>query len=177
VQLAYVILLPDDVHNFMRGVQSALYERYEASHGTLVLEPHVTIKQPFAADEAEPHEAYLDQLAREATPFEMVMRGYGFFEEEGVVFLDVEQDPRLLALQHDLLDALGLEPGMYESGEPVPYYFHGTLATGLSADDLADARARLGDTPEFRFPLKRFGLFRSTEETWRLYRRVKLAQA
>ncbi len=177
MQFVYVILLPDEVHNFMRSVQAALYERYDASHRTLVLEPHVTIKQPFEADDAERHEAYLEQLARETTPFEMVMRGYGFFEEEGVVFLDVEQNPRLLALQHDLLDALGLEPGMYESDEPVPYYFHGTLAAGLSADDLADARTRVGDTPEFRFPLARFGLFRSTEETWRLYRRVKLAQA
>jgi len=177
VELAYVILLPDDVHNFMRRVQAELYDRYVASHRTLALEPHVTIKQPFEADGVEPYDAYLDRLARETKSFDIVMRDYGFFEEEGVVFLDVEQDPRLLALQHDLLGALDLEPGMYESGKPVPYYFHGTLATGLSADDLADARANLGDTPEFRFPLARFGLFRSTEETWRLYRRVKLAQA
>lgn len=161
----------------MRRVQADLYERYAGNWTTLSLEPHVTIKQPFEADDAEPYERYLDRLAAETEPFELVMRGYGFFGDEGVVFVDVEQDPRLLALQRALLQELGLEPGMYESGEPVPYYFHGTLITGLSPDDLADARSRLGDTPEFRFPLERFGLFRSTEETWRLYKRVKLAQA
>jgi 2'-5' RNA ligase len=172
LKLAYVILLPDEVHNFMRRVQAELYERYEAQRSTLTLEPHITIKQPFEALEAGSHETFLARLTAETEPFEIVMRGFGFFEGEGVVFLDVEQDPRLLAIQRRVLGELALEPAMYESGAPVPYHFHGTLATGLSADDLEDARKRLGDTPEFRFPLQTFGLFRQTEETWTLYKRL-----
>jgi 2'-5' RNA ligase len=174
VQLAYVILLPDDVHNFMRGVQADLYGRYEGNRTTLSLEPHVTLKQPFDTDALDRYERYFDQLAAETDPFEIVMRGFGFFDAEGVVFLDVDQDGRLLALQHKILSELSLEAAMYESGEPVPYHFHGALATALSPDDLGDARATFSDTPEFRFPLERLGLFRYTEDTWTLYKRAKL---
>jgi len=176
VKLAYVILPPDEVHNFMRRVQAELYERFEGSHTTLTLEPHVTIKQPFEAAELDPHERYLERLAAETEPFELVMRGFGFFEGEGVVFVDVEQDPRLFALQRRVLDELALEPGMYESEEPTPYYFHGTLATGLSPEDLSAAREQLGDSPEFRFPLASLGLFGETKETWRLYKRAALTR-
>ncbi len=90
MKLAYVILPPDEVHNFMRRVQADLYERYEGSRTTLALEPHVTIKQPFEAAELEPHEQYLERLSEETEPFELVMHGFGFFEQEGAVFLDVE---------------------------------------------------------------------------------------
>lgn len=177
MQLAYVILLPDDVHNFMRRAQAELYELYGGSRKTLALEPHVTLKQPFEASELEPYERYLDRLAAELEPFELVMSGLGSFEDEGVVFLDVEQDERLHAIQRTLLDSLALEPAEYESGEPAPYRFHGTLTTGLSSDQLEQALASLGDTPEFRFPLRRLGLFRYSEETWTLYKRAKLARA
>jgi 2'-5' RNA ligase len=176
VQLAYVILLPAEVHNFMRCTQAELYERFEGSRTTLTLEPHVTIKQPFETAEVKPHEQYLERLSEETEPFELVMHGFGFFEGEGVVFLDVEQDPRLLALQRRVLDELALEPGMYESEEPAPYYFHGTLATGLSPEDLSAAREQLGDSPEFRFPLETFGLFRCAAETWTLYKRAALTR-
>lgn len=176
MKLAYAILLPDEVHNFMRRTQAGLYERYEGSRTTLALEPHVTIKQPFEAAELGSYERYVDRLAQETEPFELVMHRFGFFEEEGVVFLDVEQDPRLLALQRRVLDDLALEPAMYESEEPVPYHFHGTLATGLSPEDLSAAREQLGDTPEFRFPLETFGLFRCTDETWTLYKRGALTR-
>lgn len=174
MRLAYVILLPDDVHNFMRRIQADLYGRYHAGRQTLALEPHITLKQPFEADELDPFEQLFDRLAVETDPFELVMRGFGFFEAEGVVFLDVEQQERLLEIQRRILAELALEPGEYESGKPVPYYFHGTIAAGLSSDDLAGARATLGDTPEFRFPLEQLGLFRRTEETWTVYKRVKL---
>ena len=172
--LAYVILLPDDVHNFMRRVQADVYERYEASRRTLALEPHVTLKQPFEAAEAATHERYLEQLARETATFELVLNGLGVFEGEGVLFLDVAQDPRLLALQRRILDDLSLEPAEYESGRPRPYYFHATIATALATADLEEAHARHADTPEFRFGVERLGLFRKTEETWTLYKRVRL---
>jgi 2'-5' RNA ligase len=175
VLLAYVILLPDNVHNFVRRVQADVYTRYDASPFTLPLEPHVTLKQPFAASEIAPHEDYLDRLAAETEPFELLLRGLAVFEgDEGVLFLDVEQDPRLLRLQRRILHELELEPVEFESGEPRPYYFHATIATGLAPTDLADAQARHATTPEFRFQLERLGLFRETLETWTLYKRSKL---
>ncbi len=175
MDLAYLILLPDDVHNFIRRAQAELYDRYEASPATLVLEPHITLKQPFEADELGRYEHFFDRLAAETEPFELVMRGFGFFEAEGVVFLDVEQDERLQVMQRRILEELELEPAEYESGKPVPYYFHATIAAGLSPEDLTDARARLDEAPGFRFPLEQLGMFRrETEGPWTLYKRVKL---
>ena len=172
--LVYAILLPDDVHNFIRRVQAEVYERYEASGFTLPLEPHVTLKQPFDATEIRAHEEYVELLARETQPFELVLHGLGVFEGEGVLFLEVEQDPRLLALQHRILDELRLDPAEFESGRPLPYHFHATIATGLAPADLEQARALHAQTPEFRFTIERLGLFRKTEETWTLYKRVRL---
>jgi 2'-5' RNA ligase len=178
VLLAYVILLPDDAHNFMRRVQAEIYDRYEASLRTLRLEPHVTLKQPFEATDVGPHEAFLDRLAAETEPFELVLRDFGFWEDEhegGIVFLDLEQDERLTALQRAILDDLELEPADYESGNPMPYHFHATIGAGLSPDDLADARTRLADTPTFRFELERLALFRRAEDRpWIVYKRAKL---
>lgn len=174
--LAYTILLSDDAHNFARSVQAELYERYRASDQTLLLEPHVTIKQPFEVADEEPFRRYFERLAAGLEPFELVLRGFGFFEgPETVVFVDVEQDARLKRLQRRVLTDLaehGVEPAMYENDEPVPYHFHATLATGLSAEDLEDARRRYAETPEFRFPIERLGLFRRTAGSWLLHRRL-----
>jgi 2'-5' RNA ligase len=174
VLLVYAILLPDDVHNFVRRLQAHVYERASANLFTLPLEPHVTLKQPFDAPDIATHEEFLDRLARETERFQLVLHGLGVFPEEGVLFLDVEQDARLLALQHRILDELRLQPGEFESGEPQPYYFHATIATGLAPTDVEEARTQHAHTPEFRFPLERLGLFRKTEETWTLYKRVRL---
>jgi 2'-5' RNA ligase len=174
VLLVYAILLPDDVHNYMRRTQADVYERYEASRFTLPLEPHVTLKQPFEAADIAAHEEYLDRLAQETEPFELTLSGLGVFEDDGVLFLDVEQDPRLLALQHRIIDDFGLAPAEFESGHPRPYYFHATIATALAAGDLAEARARHAPTPAFRFAIDRLALFRETEDTWTLYKRVRL---
>jgi 2'-5' RNA ligase len=175
VQIAYVILLPDDVHNFIRRVQVELYDTYAASEATRALEPHITLKQPFEAGDAEPYEDFFDRLTVETDPFELELRGYGFFEGEGVVFLDVTQNERLHALQRRILEELALEPAQYESGSPLPYHFHATVATGLSPDDLTGARDDFDQTPEFRFPLERLGMFRrDAEGPWTLYKRSKL---
>lgn len=174
--LAYAILVPDEVHNWMRRTAFELHERYGGDPYVLVLPPHVTIKQPFEAAELEPFEHHFDRLVAETEPFELVLRGFGYFEREGVVFLDVEQDERLRAIQvrvlHDLAEH-GIEPAPYESGEPVPYHFHATVAVSLDDAALADARERYRETPEFRFLLERIGLFRRTAEGWTLYKRVR----
>ncbi len=76
-----------------------------------------------------------------------------------------------------LVRDLGVEPAMFESGEPVAYQFHGTVAVGLTPSQLEDARATLGETPQFRFPLQRLGLFLLSPAGWVLRRRVTLRAA
>jgi len=175
MDLAYVILLPDDVHNFIRRAQAELYDSYAASEATRALEPHITLKQPFGAGDVEAYETFFDTLTAETRPFDLELHAYGFFEGEGVVYLDVAQDERLHSMQRRILDELGLEPAEYESGSPVPYHFHATVAAGLSPDDLTHARDTFDRTPEFRFQLERLGMFRrDAEGPWTLYKRSKL---
>ena len=178
MQLAYVILLPDDVHSFMRPITVDLVTRYRLDALNLVLPPHVTIKQPFAAEAVEPSIAYLDVLAETLEPFELSLAGFGFFDvDRGIVFLDVAQDTRLKAIQQRIIEELALEPALYENDSPVPYRFHATIADGLSSEQLAEVRAELGETPEFRFPLERLGLFLYVEGAeWTLYRRVRVGR-
>ncbi len=170
--LGIAALVPDDAHNFMRQAGVELHRRYGATATSTVLEPHVTIKQPFDG-ELEPVAAYLDELATSLEPFDLALGGYGQFEEEGVVFLDVGAGAdAVLALQRRVIADLGIEPGRFESGEPVPYHPHATLAIGLTAAQRADAIATLPRPPGFRFQLGRLGLFARVEAGWLVYRRV-----
>ena len=72
----------------------------------------------------------LDELGRELSPFELHIKGIGWFEPD-VVFLDVAQDARLDALRRRLLAVLaelGVQP---EAVEGPGYHFHITVAWGL----------------------------------------------
>ena len=172
--LGIAALVPDDVHNFMRSVAVELHRRWGAQASSTVLEPHVTIKQPYEGDLATAA-GYLDELAASVAPFELVLDGYAEFENEGVVFLDVTGGAeRILELQRQVLDGLGLQPAAYESGEPEPYRVHATLAVGLASPERQAAIAALPKPPTFRFTVERLGLFARVEAGWLVYRRAGL---
>ncbi|MDQ3875649.1 MAG: 2'-5' RNA ligase family protein, partial [Actinomycetota bacterium] len=99
VRLAYAILLADDAHNAARRLAVELYERYRPANDGLLIPPHVTLKQPFETPELARCEELLDRVAADTAPFDLVLRGFGTFTAEGVVFIDVAQDERLFALQ------------------------------------------------------------------------------
>jgi 2'-5' RNA ligase len=93
-ELGYVILLSDQVANYVRGLQIEL-PRKHGSYPSLHVTPHITLKQAFPVAALEPFERYFEQLACETKPFEIVVRGFGFFSE-GVIFLDVVQSGELV---------------------------------------------------------------------------------
>ena len=175
VQLAYALLVPDDVHNWTRRRSFELVERYGGRLSTVG--PHVTIKNGFEAETAAQYENYLDRLAAETEPFELALHGYGFFEAPAwVVFLEVEQRDELRTLHRRVLDDLALEPAQFEGAD---LHFHATLALDLPPDAHARARTKLTDepTPRFRFPLERIALARYAEELgiWTTYRIAAVA--
>jgi 2'-5' RNA ligase len=174
VWLGFAALVPDEAHNFMRSVGVELYERWGAQASATVLEPHVTIKQPYDGDLGEAADC-LDGLAASVEPFELTLGGYAEFELEGVVFLDVVGGAeRILELQRRVLDELGLEPAAFESGSPEPYHVHATLAVGLAPAQRQAALAALPEPPGFRFKVERLGLFARVEAGWLVYRRAGL---
>src|SRR3954470_19138025 len=98
----------------MRAAVLELDERFGTA---TTIEPHVTFKQPFEGD-VRAAAAYLDRLAAATAPFELVLEGYGAFESEGVLFLDVVRGAeRIRELQARVLAELAVEPGEYEGAE------------------------------------------------------------
>jgi len=168
VLIGFAALLPDDVQNFMRAAALELDERFGTA---TTIEPHVTFKQPFDG-EVHAATAFLDELAASTAPFQVALDGYATFDDGGVLFLDVAGGTgELLALQRRVLDELPVAPGEFEGAE---YHAHATLAVGLTAAQLAEARAALPPSPRFRFVVDRLGLFARLEPAWIVYRRARM---
>jgi len=171
-EIAYVILVSEEVHNYMSRLQVQILKEFGVNPG-LKADPHITLKLGFEASGLDPYERYLDELARETEPFEICIRDIGFFEE-GIIFMDVEDNPPLEKLRRRILNELserhGIEPYPLEGDR---YHFHATLAYGLSKRDFAKAQRALRDTKvEFRFVLDTLALFCHTGDGWIAYKRA-----
>src|SRR5207249_4939359 len=97
-------------------------------------------------------------------PFELMLRGFGFFDApDWVVYLDVEASDELRALHRRILEDLHLAPAPFDGAE---MHFHATLALELPPEQHARARAELADqpAPHFRFPIERLCLARYADE-------------
>jgi 2'-5' RNA ligase len=175
IRVAYVIVPSDEVHNYVRKVGVGTLSKYGAVSDIEDC-PHITVKQAFAVDALEPFERYLDNLAGEVEPFEIVIDGIGCFDPQGIVFLNVRPDPRLETLRQRILRDLSAQFGI----QPYPlederYRFHATLASGLSDADCADARRALEKgRVEFRFMFDTLGLLYHSGGRWITYKRSRL---
>jgi 2'-5' RNA ligase len=159
VQLAYTLLLPDELANLVRRAKFVAGERYGAGPWDLLTQPHITLKSPFDADDVAPFSAYLHRLAAETKAFEVVFGRPTVFED-AVLFYDVEQDERLHALQRRIMDDLRLEPVGHEV---TGWHFHITIAETLDEQHAHAARDELDDGREFRFPVAELALWRRVD--------------
>ncbi|MHC4225662.1 MAG: 2'-5' RNA ligase family protein [Planctomycetota bacterium] len=138
---AAITLFPDlETANFVRKLGWDLHLRYGI--GTLArrVPPHVTLKQPFVAADLARLEEYVDELAQSIAPLDVRLSTLGTVEAEiegnqaGIVWLEVEETPRLRAL-HDRINAelnarFGDTPAPYD-GES--YRFHITVSIGRAS--------------------------------------------
>jgi 2'-5' RNA ligase len=109
-EVGYVILLNDEVTNYVRRLQIDLLRE----HGpcpSLHVAPHITLKQAFPVPALEPFERYFEQLINETEPFEIVVRGFGSFDRD-ILFLDVVQNSHLVELRKRILRGLSVEFGI-----------------------------------------------------------------
>lgn len=179
-EIAYVILVSDEVHNYMSKLQLDILRQYGENPG-IKASPHITLKLGFHVSRIEPFERYFDKLVDEIEPFEICIKDIGFFDE-GIIFMDVEHNPQLERLRRRILDDLTLQHGI----RPYPlegdaYRFHATLAYGMSKRDFAEARLKLQDLKvQFRFVLNTLGILCCTEDDsyeWFTYKRSALSQS
>lgn len=177
MQLGFAILLPDDVHNFVRRLQLQIAQVC-GGNPALKLYPHVTLKQPFHAKELPPVERYFDDLVRSVKPIGLELGGVSRFEEDEVIFLDVRAPPELEYLRRDVLRELGVRFGVKPRDvEGDQYHFHATLAYSLPAGTFDRAwEAVRGAEALFTFETEVLGLFYYTGAEWILYKRVRLVR-
>lgn len=175
VEVAYVIPVSDEVHNFVSKVQMKVFRTCGTAprfHET----PHITLKLSFRAAAIEPFEPHLDQLAAEIEPFEIRVGNIDFFDP-GIMFLDVEPNPALERLRQRILrelsDRYAVTPYDIE-GER--FHFHVTVAYDLSPSLFARARdVFAGATDRLGFVPGTLALLCHTGEQWFTYKRTSFA--
>lgn len=174
--IAYVILLNNEAHNFIRKLQIDIFNQY-GMHAGLNATPHITIKLGITVNTSELKKLieYFDNLVREIEPFEIKMIGFGYFEE-GIVYLDIEQDEILKNIRNKTLEGLqnifGIKPYPIEGDN---YHFHATLSHGLPKKYLKNIYKGLtGKFIEFKFVPDTFGILCLLNGRWIVYKKSKL---
>lgn len=177
-KIGYAILLDDASHNYARGMELDISQRFQ-TRGGLRQSPHVTIKPPFTVETLEPFIEYFDQLAQTTEPFDIELNGIDFFEPK-VIFLNVEKNQKLHTLHQRIISDLkanhSIDFNPKTEGENVR--FHSSLAVSdLTEENFYKAKEYLKDEkPRFTFRATTLGLFfyLGPEEGWIIYRRAKL---
>lgn len=175
-ELAYVILVSDEVHNYMSKLEIDLMKQYGAHEG-LKAPPHITLKLGFHVTDIEPFERYFDELVHTIEPFEVCVKDFGFFDEAGIVYMDVVHTPELDSLRRRIVNDLSLQHGIKPNDlEGDQYHFHATLAY-LSKNDFSRARREFEQVKfERRFVVNTLGLICHTGDGWITYKRGRVPQ-
>ncbi len=174
--MAYVVLLGDEVHNFMRGLQLEILEEFGVNLG-LSAPPHVTLKLGFFAPDVRPFARHVADLALSIRPFTLRFNGIGFFPE-GFAYLGVDHDGELEALRRQVVaqvnDRFGVEPYALERG--TDYKLHATLAHGLTRAEFEAVQKRLRDVRvDLSCPVTHLALIFRWTERWVTFHRAALA--
>jgi 2'-5' RNA ligase len=105
------------------------------------------------------------------------VKNFGFFDEAGIVYMDVVHTPELDSLRRRIVNDLSMQYGIKPNDlEGDQYHFHATLAY-LSKNDLSRARRELEHVQiERRFRLNTLGLICHTGDGWITYKRARLSQ-
>ncbi len=173
-EVAFVLPLAEDAHNFITELQVEILRRYGVNDG-LLASPHVTLKLGFKTPDLRPFADYVDEVARTTPAPEITLRGISSFEE-GIIFVDVEPTAALDQLRRrivrDLAERFQIEPKPYEDDR---FHFHVTVAYGLPPSAFEKELAYLRTlNPTFRFKAQTLAMLCHTGEHWITYRRAAL---
>lgn len=165
-QLAIVIPLADEAGHDATKLQIEILRKYGRNPG-LDAWPHITLKMGFTATDTAPFENYIGQLAGEVPPFEISIKNFDFFDE-GILFLDVEDNPALEKLRQrvlsDLSELYGIQAEAIEGGR---FRFHVTLAYGLSSRDFGEMQKSYASRQiQFKFKARHIDLFCHAGQQW-----------
>lgn len=162
MQVAFSVLLDPPSYNYVRNIQTKIYEQFGAEE-TLKLEPHFTLKYKFETNDLRSAEGYFDDLLKQTKAFEVHLKGIDKFEDgDKVIFLGLEENNTLrklhLKILEDLSQKFQVKPGEFE-GEAL--HFHITLAyKDISDETFHQIKDYLkNEKPDFNFMAKRLALY------------------
>ena len=172
--VAYVILMSDEIHNIITKWQINILDKYGTNSGLTAM-PHLTLKLGFEVTCLDQYEKYFDNLVKDIEPFEICVNGINKFED-GIIFVDVEKNPRLDQLRRRILNDLhqqfGVKPYRLEGDQ---FRFHVTLAYGLPISNFIKAYEELKIRPiQASFMLSKMSLFCHSGENWVSYKQATI---
>lgn len=113
------LLPPSELAEREHAIKQDIAERYN-THVAITKPAHITLVPPYRATEAqlEQLETLHEKLAKQLAPFDLMLDGFGCFEGNRTVFINVQPNERLQQL-YSLLKA-----GFIELGQAKEKHFH-----------------------------------------------------
>jgi 2'-5' RNA ligase len=114
--------------------------------------PHLTCKAPFETDNPEGVKQALHEFSREHSACPLELCGFGGFQDTKVVYVGVEENPRVQTVVRDLrshLRPVGLPFEEYEKN----VHFYASVARFLTPEQYEDIWEHVQALPEPRFTL------------------------
>jgi 2'-5' RNA ligase len=137
MNVGFALLVDQPTHNFMRKLAFELDRAYRTGLQAALLPAHVSLKQPFHADDLPAVESYFDTFAASIQPFVIafdaveVQPAAGPNRDTGIVWLAARETPMLRDLHNRLNAELAARFARSQAEFDGPAFrFHATIAMG-----------------------------------------------
>ncbi|MBI5032039.1 MAG: 2'-5' RNA ligase family protein [Chloroflexi bacterium] len=143
MKATFALLADWQTHNFVRKLAWDVHCAYGIGLDVTRLPPHVSLKQPFAANDLTSLEEYMMELAPSIQPFEIHLPRLQIVKvaieglETGILWLDVQETSLLRDLHNRLNNELAKRftntQAAFDGGD---YHFHMTVSIGSQPWDV-----------------------------------------
>jgi len=143
MRAAFALLADRETHNFVRKIAWQFHQKYHSGTRHASLPPHISLKQPFHISDLTALEAYMDELAKSITPFEVRLTELQIVPisfsgtDYGLLWIDVEETGTLRGLHNRLNEELNQRFGNTAADfDGEAYHFHMTVMMGGQTFDV-----------------------------------------
>ena len=169
----YIAVLPPlAIREEIRGFKEEVRARFNSGHA-LRSPAHITLQMPFHFEEAQEPILFekLAELAREFTPVDCILDGFGHFGNS-VIYVDVLAGRELSDFRRLLQDMLRASFGFSERQLPGRFHPHITIANrDLTRENFQPCMDAFKDRKYYReFPATGYALLKHHGDHWQICR-------
>ncbi|WP_026698481.1 YjcG family protein [Alkalicoccus chagannorensis] len=156
----------------LQDLANSYRKRYDTKYS--MVPPHLTLKEPFAADDQELEQMinHIRQAAETCRPFKLeVLKYSSFYPVTNTLYMKVAETKELLDLQQSLNE------GPLEQKKEHPFVPHITIGQEMNYDELSDVFGRLKlESIHHEEMIDRFSLLYQLDNgTWTVYQTFLLS--